>query len=59
MSRQTPIFFSKVRDPLVAVWLEVSQAALIGSALSHSCQARAEFGKGHMLDLRDAAFVNA
>ena len=59
MSRQIPVFFSKIRDPLVAVSLEVSQAALISPTLSHSCQARAEFGKGHMLDLRDAAFVNA
>jgi hypothetical protein len=37
----------------------MSQAALIGLTLSRSCEARAEFGKGHTLDLGDTAFVNA
>ena len=59
MSSQILVFFSRILDLLVAVSLQMSQAALISPTLSHSCQARAEFGKGHMLDLRDAAFVNA
>ena len=51
-------FLSRIRELLVGS-LQMSQAALIGLTLSRSCETRAQFGKGHTLDLGDAAFVNA
>jgi hypothetical protein len=59
VSRQIPVFFSRILDLLVAVSLQMSQAALISPTLSRSCEARAKLGQGDTFDLGDAAFVNA